>query len=254
VAAVAAGARQPRVPSSGTSRRAFAPAYGSTRKLAEFVGRAQLRVNPHFEEYARHWLLEKIEGTTAPKPISSHTANDYRWRLEQHLLPFFGHYRLDEIDETLCQQFKAKKLRDAAEQRKAIASGAVLRDERNRRIVPLGPSSLRKLTSTVASILQDAVEDKHITHNPARGRRMRVHIPRPSRSFLEIDELVSCALLAHRPRKTFGGRRLLAPRPRDREYLGYGRLAQSAYRQTDGYSFPAEPRNRCEPLRRPRHT
>jgi integrase len=146
---------------------------------------------PLFEKYARRWLLEKIEGTTGPKPISAHTANDYRWRLEQHLVPFFGHYRLDEIDEALCQQFKAKKLRDAAEQRKAIASGVVLRDERNRRIVPLGPSSLRKLTSTVASILQDAVEDKHITHNPARGRRMRVHVPRPKRSFLEIDELVS---------------------------------------------------------------
>jgi integrase len=146
---------------------------------------------PFFEEYARRWLLEKIEGTTGPKPIGAHTADDYRWRLQQHILPFFGRYRLDEIDDALCQQFKAKKLRDAAEQRKAIASGAVLRDERNRRVVPLGPSSLRKLTSTVASILQDAVEDKHIPRNPARGRRMRVHVPRPRRSFLEIDELVS---------------------------------------------------------------
>jgi integrase len=153
--------------------------------------RARALGSPLFEEYARRWLLEKIEGTTGPKPISLHTANDYRWRLEQHILPFFGRYRLDEIDEVLCQQFKAKKLREAAELRAKIAGGAVLRDGRNRRVVPLGPSSLRKLTSTVASIMQDAVEDRHIERNPARGRRMRVHVPRPRRSFLEIEELVS---------------------------------------------------------------
>lgn len=42
---------------------------------------------PLFEAYARRWRLEKIEGSTGPKPISVHTANDYRWRLEQYIDP-----------------------------------------------------------------------------------------------------------------------------------------------------------------------
>ena len=67
------------------------------------------------------------------------------------------------------------------------------RDHRGRGIVPLGPSSMRKLTSGLASILDDAIEDEHIDHHPARGKWMRVHIPKPNRTFLEMDEL-ACVL------------------------------------------------------------
>jgi hypothetical protein len=44
VAAVAAGAKPLRVPSSGTSRPAFAPAYDSAGKLPRIEGQAQLRI------------------------------------------------------------------------------------------------------------------------------------------------------------------------------------------------------------------
>jgi hypothetical protein len=57
--------------------------------------------------------------------------------------------------------------------------------------VPLGPSSIRKLIDALATILEDAVEDELIDRNPARGKRMRVRVPKPSRSFLEMDELVA---------------------------------------------------------------
>jgi integrase len=148
---------------------------------------------PTFHEYASWWLRAKIDGVLGAKPISPSTAADYRWRLRCHLLPFFGHHRLNEIDSDLCQQFKARKLREAAEQREAIAAGADLRDERGRRIFPLGPASLRKLIDGLAAILDDAIEDGHIDHNPARGKRMRVHVPKPKRTFLEMDEL-ACLL------------------------------------------------------------
>ena len=39
--------------------------------------------------------------------------------------------------------------------------------------------------------LEDAVEDGYIEHNHARGKRMRVHVPKPKRTFLEIDELAA---------------------------------------------------------------
>jgi integrase len=148
---------------------------------------------PTFAEYAEWWLQAKIDGVLGDKPISENTISDYRWRLNVHLLPFFGRYRLDEIDRALCLEFKARKLREADEQRKAIQAGADLRDHRGRGIVPLGPASIRKLTSGLASILDDAIEDEHIDHHAARGKRMRVHVPKPNRTFLEMDEL-ACVL------------------------------------------------------------
>jgi hypothetical protein len=34
-------------------------------------------------------------------------------------------------------------------------------------------------------ILEDAIEDGHLDHNPARGKRMRLRAPKPARTFLE---------------------------------------------------------------------
>jgi integrase len=146
---------------------------------------------PTFHEYASWWLQAKVDGVIGHKPIDANTRADYRWRLTAHLLPFFGAYRLDEIDRRLCLRFKEVKLREAEELRAAIAAGAVLRDRRGRRLRPLGLASLKKLIETLAAILDEAIEDEHIERNPARGRRMRVRAPKPPRTFLEMDELVA---------------------------------------------------------------
>ncbi len=146
---------------------------------------------PTFHEYASHWLQAKIDGILGDRPIGENTEADYRSRLANHLLPFFGQYRLHEIDSSLCLAFKAHKLREASELRAAIAAGAALRDRGGRRVRPLGPASIRKLTDCLATILDEAVEDGHIERNPARSRRMRVRVPKPSRTFLEMDELVA---------------------------------------------------------------
>jgi integrase len=107
------------------------------------------------------------------------------------LLPFFGETRLDRIDRELCLDFKAHLLRESKELREALAAGADVRDHRGRGAVPLGPASIRKVLGGLAAILDDAVEDGHIDHNPARGKRMRVYVPKPKRSFLEMDELAA---------------------------------------------------------------
>ncbi len=126
------------------------------------------------------------------QPLRESTRADYLWRLRRHLLPFFGRYRLDEIDKALCLEFKASKLREADELRKLETRGATVRDPvTNRRRVPIEMSSLKKLIGTLASILDEAVEDEHLVANPARSRRMKVAVPAPSRTFLEIDELVA---------------------------------------------------------------
>jgi hypothetical protein len=133
-----------------------------------------------FHEYASRWLQAKIDGVLSEKPIDSNTEADYRWRLSCHLLPFFASHSLAEIDRELCLRFKAHKLHEAHELREAIDAGADIRDQRGRRRVPLSPASIRKLIDTLAAILDDAIEDGHIDHNPARGKRMRVRVPSPT--------------------------------------------------------------------------
>jgi integrase len=122
------------------------------------------------------------------RPLSENTRLDYLWRLRGHLLPFFGSRQLDEIDAEMCLAFKAQKMKESRDLRAEIAAGADVRDERNRRRVPLGPASIRKLITCLVSILDDAIEDGHIERNPARTKRMRMRVPKPQRSFLELDE------------------------------------------------------------------
>src|SRR4051794_21906093 len=155
------------------------------------AGAAGAATVPSFYEDASWWPQAEGDRVIGHKPIDGHTRADSRWRLTVHLLPFFGAYPLDEIDRQLCLRFKEAKLREAEELRAAIAAGAVLRDRHGRRLRPLGLASLKKLTETLAAILDEAIEDEYIERNPARGRRMRVRAPKPPRTFLEMDELVA---------------------------------------------------------------
>jgi integrase len=146
---------------------------------------------PTFHEYASTWLQGKLDGTIGEKPLAANTEACYRWLLKCHLLPFLASYPLDRIDTRLCLAFKAQKIREATELREAIAAGADLRDRRGRKLVPLSASSIRKAISLLAMILDEALADELIAQNPARNKRMRVRVPRPSRGFLEIDELAA---------------------------------------------------------------
>lgn len=146
---------------------------------------------PSFHEYSSQWLQARIDGVTGEKPIRPTTAAKYRWRIESHLLPFFASYRLHEIDRDLCLAFKAHLLRQSRELRESIEAGADIRDRNGRRVKPLSPASMRMVTDGLVAILDDAVEDGHIDSNPARGRRMRIKVPKPRRTFLELDELAA---------------------------------------------------------------
>lgn len=142
---------------------------------------------PTFAEYAAWWLEAKIAGVLGDHPISENTAKDYRTRLGH--LAYLGAYRVDEIDAALCLELKAHLLAQAREVREAIEAGADLRERSGRRRRPLGPSMIRKVLGALRSILEDAVEDGLLERNPAQSRRMRVTVPKPKRSYLEIDEM-----------------------------------------------------------------
>ena len=172
------------------------------RELADTVARIRLgvwkrsmagrrvrlgRTGTNFEEYARRWLQAKADGVFGE--IRPSTAADYRRSVEKHLLPSFGDCTLEEIDRVRCLRFRAKLVSDARGQRQAIQAGRTVHDERGRPRRPLGPNSVRGVLRALASILDEAVEDELIESNPARGKRMRMRVPKPDRTFLEMDEL-----------------------------------------------------------------
>jgi integrase len=165
------------------------------------VAMEQYTASTRFAEYAEWWLGAKIDGVLGGKPLAKNSEKDLRWRLG-HLLGFFGGYRLGDIDADVCLAFKALKLKVAREQTEAIEAGADLRDVYGRKLKPLNAASLAKLISTLAAILEDAIEDGHLDRNGARGKRMRVRVPEPTRTFLEMDELaclLDCAAAQDRP-------------------------------------------------------
>ena len=157
-------------------------------KLAPKVEKA-FKGMPSFHEYASYWLKAKLEGIIGKKPISENTHAGYEISLRLHLLPFFGRYALDEIDKELCEAFKKHLIQAAHELREALAAGADLRDINNRELRPLGPASIRGQLTLLGQILGEAVEDDLIQFNAARSKRLKVHVPKPKRTFLEMDEL-----------------------------------------------------------------
>jgi len=159
------------------------------RSERRVVGRgAGARPVATFGHYAAGWLEGKIAGVLGDRPIAPNTVSDYRVRLRH--LSYLDSYPLDRIDAALCLELKSHLLAEAREIREAIAAGAKPREGSGRRRRPLGPASIRKVLDALGSILDEAVEDGLIEHNPARGRRMRVRVPKPKRTCLEMDELV----------------------------------------------------------------
>jgi hypothetical protein len=77
---------------------------------------------PTFHEFASYWLQAKLEGIIGKKPISTNTHAGYLISLQNHLLPFFGRYRLDQIDKDLCTEFKKHLIKEAHELREALAA------------------------------------------------------------------------------------------------------------------------------------
>jgi integrase len=145
---------------------------------------------PLYSEYADWWLQAKVDGVIGEKPISRNTAIGYEWRL-RYSQRFFDGVSIDEIDRRLCLDFKAYLLAEAREQREALEAGADLRDTTGRKVVPLSLTSIKMILDAFASVLDEAMEDEHREDNPARSKRMHIRVPKPKRTFLEMDELAA---------------------------------------------------------------
>lgn len=122
---------------------------------------------PTFHQYAEGWWL-RHEHRLAQK-----TREDYLWRLESHLLPYFKDHPLDAITFDLVERYIAGKLSEDK---------------------PLSPRSINMTVTLLAAILEGAVERELIARNPARGRGRRVRERAPRRSYLETATQIKALL------------------------------------------------------------
>jgi integrase len=122
---------------------------------------------PTFHQYAEEWWLRN------ERRLAQKTREDYRWRLESHLLPYFKDHPLDAITFDLVERYIASKL---AEDK------------------PLSPRSINMTVTLLAAILEGAVERELIARNPAKGRGRRVRERAPRRSYLETAAQIKTLL------------------------------------------------------------
>ncbi len=123
---------------------------------------------PTFHAFAEEWWLLR-EAQWARK-----THLDYRWKLEYHLLPYFGQRRLNEISVADVERYAAAKLA-----------------ERPR---PLSPRSVNATITLLGMILEAAVDRELIGRNAARGRGRKVRERAPRRTYLETAEQIAALL------------------------------------------------------------
>ena len=114
--------------------------------------------------FASEWLA-------ARKPeLRPRTVADYEWALSYHLLPFFRDHRLTAITVAEVDRFKSAKLREGK----------------------LGAAQVNKVLKLLAQIIDMAIEYELIHRaNPARGRRRRVKVSKPRRTWVEPEQLMA---------------------------------------------------------------
>jgi integrase len=113
---------------------------------------------PTFHEFAEEWWTLK-EGQ-----ITEGTQADYRWRLQVHLIPWFGELPLDRITFDTVERYIAAKLAE---------------DD------ALSARSINMTVTLLGAILERAVERELLERNPAKGNGRRVRERAPQRSYLD---------------------------------------------------------------------
>jgi integrase len=118
-----------------------------------------------------------------------------RWRLDGHLLPFFGKHRLSAITVQEVDRYRRLKVRQSKRLEKARQEQLTRPlEERERLPRPLSNESINKTIRLLRTILELAVEYGYIDRNPARGRKRFLRESKPLRTYLQPGQVA--ALLA----------------------------------------------------------
>lgn len=143
-------------------------------------------IEPTFHEFASEWF----EGV-APE-LRERTRTDYQWRLSNHLLPYFAKHRLSAITVEEVDRYRREKVRES----KAVAAArqrqlAMPEKDRKRLVRPLSNGSINKTIRLLAVVLEQAVEYGYLDRNPAKGRKRLLKEDKPTRSYLQPDQVAA---------------------------------------------------------------
>lgn len=117
---------------------------------------------PTFHEFASEWMAMREQ-----ERLAARTIEDYTWCLSNHLLPFFKDHLLSEITVREVDRYKTGKAVEGS----------------------LSPNSINKTLSLLSTLMSVAVEYGLVPANPATGRRRRLKGTRPSRPWVEREQL-----------------------------------------------------------------
>lgn len=135
-------------------------------------------------------LVEGREGQ-----VAENTTAYEKWGLA-HLLPYFGHWALEEIDVQAVDEYRLFKVKESATRASAIEHGRPQRDERGRVLKPLSPRSINKTIEILQWILGIALEYKHVAENVAVGQKRRLTEPQSAPVHLDTAEQIEALLEA----------------------------------------------------------
>lgn len=129
----------------------------------------ELREVPSFREAASDWLAaRKIEGGRNGKGLSAASVADLEWRLG-HLLREFASTPLDRIDVAAVDAYRRRLARQGK----------------------LGSRSINRTLEALASVIEEALEQGVIVgRNPALGKRRRLPVGRPRRTYIDRAEQI----------------------------------------------------------------
>jgi integrase len=140
---------------------------------------------PTFRVFASAWFEAK-----RPE-LAAKTVVDYRWRLSNHLLPYFQHHRLNEIGVEQVDAYRTGKVREAQRLARAREKGENVPK-------PLSNASVNMTIRLLAAVLEQAVEYAYIDRNPASGSKRLLRQAKPSRSYLQPDQVSALLAAAER--------------------------------------------------------
>jgi len=129
---------------------------------------------PDFSSFAAKWVDRRVvEGGRGARGLAAASDAELRWGLE-HLRPHFGALPIDRITVADVDGYRLAKVKEGR----------------------LGPSSINKTLSTLAAVLETAVEYDLLNRNPARGRRRRLPKPVAARPFISRADHIRAILAA----------------------------------------------------------
>ncbi|HET8956338.1 MAG TPA: site-specific integrase [Solirubrobacterales bacterium] len=131
-----------------------------------------------------------------------------------HLQPYFGDWRLVDIDIQAVDAYRHHKVQESEARQRAVERRRPLRDERGQILRPLAPSSINKTIDVLQWVLSVALEYKLVPENAAAGKRRRLIEPHKPPVHLDTAEQIEALLdaadeLDRDPRFTLTERRAI---------------------------------------------